>query len=337
MAGPPSEGRPPSASSGTTDWIRSAIPFLRSFSGSSAKVFLALAVHANGDARKGVFPSASRIAEMTGLSQRSVVRCLRNLESIGLLDREDRPGRSSVYRLKSRNPAREAIFSTETTRTPSETANGRPTPESAPISASSSKVRRRKSTSPSKSSGRTTGKRRSPRTAKTTSDSKRKSKSSGPPWTVEAAKIWSDATGGTAPFGRIGKALKPLIERHGTIPVFQAFERYLRSTDIQFASPERFASTFGRWSSERTTTGSRKTVRDDDPRIVSPRTIEDLVYATLAYGGAIYSGDDLDVLRRRGMTLRDAVKKTAGEDTWMEIEKVIERERKNGLPEGNLK
>jgi hypothetical protein len=51
-----------------------------------------------------------------------------------------------------------------------------------------------------------------------------------------------------APGGQIGKALKPLVDRHGWEIVRQAWVSYLRQVDADFASPSRFASTYGRWS-----------------------------------------------------------------------------------------
>lgn len=73
---------------------------------------------------------------------------------------------------------------------------------------------------------------------------------SAPPasWSKQACDDWIDRYGGTAPGGQIGKALKPLVAKHGWAEVRQAWRSYLEQTDGDYASPSRFASTYGRWS-----------------------------------------------------------------------------------------
>lgn len=71
-------------------------------------------------------------------------------------------------------------------------------------------------------------------------------------WTSEACDDWGEAYGGTAPGGRIGKALKPLVEkvcRKRGVEFLAAWalirpwwQKYLKATDARFASPESFAS-----------------------------------------------------------------------------------------------
>lgn len=70
-------------------------------------------------------------------------------------------------------------------------------------------------------------------------------------WTRAACDLWISRYGGTAPGGRIGKALKPLITKHGEDPVLTAFDSYLAQTEAAYASAERFASTYGQWSGNR--------------------------------------------------------------------------------------
>jgi hypothetical protein len=67
-------------------------------------------------------------------------------------------------------------------------------------------------------------------------------------WSVEACDDWIGAYRGTAPGGRIGKALAPLVKAHGWEAVRVAWRSYLAQTEAEFASPQRFAATFGRWS-----------------------------------------------------------------------------------------
>lgn len=67
-------------------------------------------------------------------------------------------------------------------------------------------------------------------------------------WSKQACDDWIDRYGGTAPGGQIGKALKPLVEKHGWPAVRQAWRSYLEQSDGEFASASRFAATYGRWS-----------------------------------------------------------------------------------------
>lgn len=67
-------------------------------------------------------------------------------------------------------------------------------------------------------------------------------------WSREACDDWIARFGGTAPGGQIGKAMKPLVDRHGWAAVRAAWQSYLGQTEAEYASPTRFASTFGRWS-----------------------------------------------------------------------------------------
>lgn len=65
------------------------------------------------------------------------------------------------------------------------------------------------------------------------------------PWTREACDDWIARFQGTAPGGRIGKALKPLVTKHGWSEVREAWRNYLQQTEPEYASAEKFASTFG--------------------------------------------------------------------------------------------
>lgn len=67
-------------------------------------------------------------------------------------------------------------------------------------------------------------------------------------WTKEACDEWKARYGGTAPGGRIGKAIKPLVAAHGWGQVSPAWQKYLENTEAKYASPQRFADTYGSWS-----------------------------------------------------------------------------------------
>jgi len=67
-------------------------------------------------------------------------------------------------------------------------------------------------------------------------------------WLTPYSLSWEARYQGVAPFGPMAKALRPLVDRHGEGPVLVAWDRYLAETDAAYASPVRFASTFGRWN-----------------------------------------------------------------------------------------
>ena len=67
-------------------------------------------------------------------------------------------------------------------------------------------------------------------------------------WSSEACDDWQARYHGTAPGGRIGKALAPLVKSHGWEAVRSAWRSYLVQAEAEFASPQRFAATYGRWS-----------------------------------------------------------------------------------------
>jgi hypothetical protein len=70
-----------------------------------------------------------------------------------------------------------------------------------------------------------------------------------PSWSSRACDAWIEVMGGTAPGGRIGKALKPLVEKYGEEEVLTYWRRYLERRvaegDIEFATPETFATRYG--------------------------------------------------------------------------------------------
>lgn len=72
------------------------------FSQTALLVLLALADHANDD---GVcWPSVARLATRVRTSERHVQRILGNLEQAGWLTRDERPGRSTVFRVTPPTP-----------------------------------------------------------------------------------------------------------------------------------------------------------------------------------------------------------------------------------------
>jgi hypothetical protein len=71
-----------------------------------------------------------------------------------------------------------------------------------------------------------------------------------PKWdSRRACDIWTKHMGGTAPGGRIGKALKPLVEKYGEVEVLKAWDDYLAShvknNTGQYANVNDFATRYG--------------------------------------------------------------------------------------------
>jgi hypothetical protein len=82
-------------------------------------------------------------------------------------------------------------------------------------------------------------------------------------WSHEASDAWAQRFDGTAPGGRIGRALKALERRgRGWAEVRDAWNRYLEQTEARFASPERFAATYGQWSGTAPPPQAPPTTRD---------------------------------------------------------------------------
>lgn len=69
------------------------------------------------------------------------------------------------------------------------------------------------------------------------------------PWSAEAIDDWNDRYGkGSAPGGRIGAALKPLVQAHGWDAVRPAWKRYLSESTHPSPSAQDFAAHYGAWN-----------------------------------------------------------------------------------------
>ena len=67
-------------------------------------------------------------------------------------------------------------------------------------------------------------------------------------WVGEACDLWKQRFEGVAPGGRLGRALKPMVDKHGWPAVKAAWAAYLTEYDPDFATPENFVSKYGLWS-----------------------------------------------------------------------------------------
>lgn len=66
-------------------------------------------------------------------------------------------------------------------------------------------------------------------------------------WVRSLSEDWTKTYGGIPNCGELGKRLKPLVEEHGFEPVREHWQNYLEATEGRFASPSRFAQTYGSW------------------------------------------------------------------------------------------
>lgn len=88
-------------------------------------------------------------------------------------------------------------------------------------------------------------------------------------WSRAACDDWISRFGGTAPGGQIGKALLPIVKRHGWDFVRKAWIRYLAQSEAQYASPSRFSATFGRWSGLAPDPAPQDDVTDHNARVLA--------------------------------------------------------------------
>ena len=67
-------------------------------------------------------------------------------------------------------------------------------------------------------------------------------------WSRDACDAWAERFKGRPPGGQIGRALKPLVQKHGWAAVRPAWRTYLAFSQPEFASAARFAMTYGEWA-----------------------------------------------------------------------------------------
>jgi hypothetical protein len=66
-------------------------------------------------------------------------------------------------------------------------------------------------------------------------------------WLAPYARAWREAYDGVPPWGKLAKAFKELLTEHPEADVERNWRHYLGHTPGQFASPTRFAQTYGAW------------------------------------------------------------------------------------------
>lgn len=69
-------------------------------------------------------------------------------------------------------------------------------------------------------------------------------------WLTPYGEAWAERYGcplQTVPWGQLARYLKPLHDLHGLELVLARWRNYLSATEARYASPARFAATFGEW------------------------------------------------------------------------------------------
>jgi hypothetical protein len=75
-----------------------------------------------------------------------------------------------------------------------------------------------------------------------------------PSWSREACDDWIAGTGGTAPGGRLAKALRPLVDRYTWEVLRPDWQRFCAAPDSRYG-PEQFTNHYGLWSNGRNGSG----------------------------------------------------------------------------------
>jgi len=70
-------------------------------------------------------------------------------------------------------------------------------------------------------------------------------------WLTPYMEAWEEAYGGEPAAGHLAMALSRLDHDHGTVEVLARWRAYLARADPLYASPSRFAQTYGSWKPKR--------------------------------------------------------------------------------------
>jgi hypothetical protein len=100
-----------------------------------------------------------------------------------------------------------------------------------------------------------------------TEESKPSRLPAGDSWVSDLGKCWLREYEGQPAYGQIGKHLKSLVTKHGLPEVTRRWQLYLQATAAKFASPARFAQTFGAWTEAGGAPASDGYVSADDARV----------------------------------------------------------------------
>ena len=69
-----------------------------------------------------------------------------------------------------------------------------------------------------------------------------------PTWLSAFGSAWRERFAASPHWGQLARAINPLVTEHGEAEVLRRFKNYLLGSGAQYASPARFAITFGAWT-----------------------------------------------------------------------------------------
>lgn len=75
-------------------------------------------------------------------------------------------------------------------------------------------------------------------------------------WLTPFALAWREKVGSDPQFGKLARFLRPLLAKFDTAEVEGAWAAYMTETPARYASPSRFAETYGYWKNRADTTRS---------------------------------------------------------------------------------
>jgi len=213
-------------------WKPSDPRYIPELTSSQRAVLSVLVMHASRAGRAR--PSVDTMAEGAGLGRSTVVRALTALVAQGFLLRTSRRPRPTLYTL-----VLQRLVGTEKSHngpvTVSERVIERPRAEH--------ELLKKLPTSLREMSGGNLSTDVAAVASTETADTSN--------WVGQAAAAWKEVLKGTPPYGRIGKALKPLVDEHGAPTVVRVWRRYLSQEPGRYVTPEQFASKYGTWESPR--------------------------------------------------------------------------------------
>lgn len=96
-------------------------------------------------------------------------------------------------------------------------------------------------------------------------------------WLTPYGNLWTEYYRGSPNYGLLAKALAPLVKQHGNTEVLMRWEVYLSETPGRYASPLKFAATWGEWDPV-------KVKSEKDPKAPRPGETSDQYLARVGNG-----------------------------------------------------
>ncbi len=199
-------------------------------------ILLALRLHDPYPDSGGATPGYRRLAELTGLKAQTIWNRLTALAKAGHIERR-RVGRLAVYYIMPPHLLTGEYTSGSDSYSPASRPEATTPTQHLPKLVTQEKEL---DTKPCARRNRRAG---NPASQPTTSGGAGR-----PTWLTPFVDVWIETYGGKPPYGQLAKALKPLVDEYGHEQVLAHWRAYCSRTEARFASPARFAQTFGTWA-----------------------------------------------------------------------------------------